>query len=161
MKKSTFKVVFNRLKKLNKDKKALVQIESYLNGKRKYMSTGIRIEPKYWNDKIKRVKNNHPDYIKLNRLINQQLKNIEDFEFKQIEKNGNFELQELNTLNKKSQFDSGDFIAFCKESLSKNAAIQPGTVSRHLVALRRLEKYKNRISFSELNYAFIKEYDNY
>lgn len=43
MKKTTYKVVFNRLKKLNKDGKGLVQIECYLNGKRKYLSTGIKI----------------------------------------------------------------------------------------------------------------------
>ncbi len=161
MKKSTFKVVFNRLKKLNKDKKALIQIESYLNGKRKYLSTGIRIEPKYWNEKTKRVKNNHPDYIKLNRLINQQLKNIEDFEFKQIEKNGKFELQELNNLNKKNQFDTGDFITFCKDTLSKNTTAKPNTISQHSSVIRKLESYKKRISFNEMNYNFIKEYDDY
>lgn len=161
MKKSTFKIVFNRLKKLNKDKKALVQIESYLNGKRKYMSTGIRIEPKYWNEKIKRVKNNHPDYIKLNRLINQQLKNIEDFEFQQLEKNGNFKLEELGSLNRKSQFDTSNFITFCKDSLSKNTIAKPGTIRQHTTVINNLEKYKKKITFNEINYAFIKEYDDF
>jgi len=161
MKKASFKIVFNRLKKLNKDKKALIQIESYLNGKRKYMSTGIRIEPKYWNDKIKRVKNNHPDYIKLNRLINRQLKNIEDFEFNQLEKNGNFELEELRSLNRNSNFNKDDFIVFYKEMLQKNTWAKPNTLIQHTSVLRKLEKYKSKISFSELIYDFIKEYDDY
>lgn len=139
----------------------MVQIESYLNGKRKYISTGIKIEPKYWNDKIKRIKNNHPDYIKLNRLINQQLKNIEDFEFKQIEKNGNFKLDELASLNRKSQFDTSNFITFCKESLSKNTSAKPNTILQHRAVISKLEKYKKKISFHEINYDFIKEYDNY
>ncbi len=150
MKKSTFKIVFNRLKKLNKDKKALVQIESYLNGKRKYMSTGIRLEPKYWNEKIKRVKNNHPDYIKLNRLINQQLKNIEDFEFKQIEKNSNFSLEELSNLNKQSKFDTSNFIIFCKESLSKNTIAKQGTILQHTSVINKLKQYKKKIGFNEI-----------
>jgi integrase len=161
MKKTTFKVVFNRLKKLNKDKKALIQIESYLNGKRKYMSTGIRIEPKYWNDKIKRVKNSHSDYIKLNRLIDQQLRNLEDFEFRQIEKNGEFKLRELGNLNNKNKFSSGNFITFCRETLNGNTLLKKNSRIQHNAVINNLERYKKNIDFNELNFNFITEYDNY
>ena len=60
MSKISYKVIFNRKKKLNKDGKALIQIECYLNGKRKYLSSGIKIEPIYWNNKNSIVKKTIP-----------------------------------------------------------------------------------------------------
>jgi len=46
-----YRFVFNRKNKLNKNGQALIQLETYLNGKRKYFSTGIYITPDQWDKK--------------------------------------------------------------------------------------------------------------
>ena len=161
MKKTTYKIVFNRLNKLNKDRKGLVQIECYLNGKRKYLSTGIKTEPKYWNSKISRIKTNHSEYIELNRLIDKQLRNVEDFEFSQIEKNGTFFLDDLMKLNKNNIYIKNDFFAFCWESLANNTSVSKATINHHKVMLRKLEKYKKNVSFNDINFSFVKGFDDF
>ena len=80
-----------------------MQIECYLEGKRKYLSTGIKVKPLFWDNRINRVKKNHDNFILLNQLISQQLKNIEDFEMKYLEKEGFFSLDLFNKLNAKNQ----------------------------------------------------------
>ncbi len=161
MKKTTYKVIFNRIKKLNKDGKGLVQIECYLEGKRKYLSTGIKVKPQYWDKRINRVKKNHENFILLNRLISQQLKNIEDFEMKYLEKEGFFSLDLFNKLNAQNQYNQTNFISFCRENLQKNASLKKVTRIQHNTVINRLEQFRKNISFRDIDYNFVKEFDSF
>lgn len=161
MKKTTYKVIFNRIKKLNKDGKGLVQIECYLEGKRKYLSTGIKVKPVYWDKRINRVKKNHENFILLNRLISQQLKNIEDFEMKYLEKEGFFSLDLFNKLNAEDQYDQTNFINFCRENLQKNASLKKVTRIQHNTVINRLEQFRKNITFRDIDYNFVKEFDSF
>lgn len=160
MSKISYKVVYNRKKKLNKDGQALVQIECYLNGKRKYLSTGIKIEPVYWNNKQRIIKKNHPASSELNRMISKQIRELEDSEYREFEKKGDTSL--TNIINNRSNIpNSDDFIKFCFESLETNTSLRNSTRKQQKTILGRLRDYKNSISFSEINYSFIEAYDNY
>ncbi len=44
-----FRFIYNRKGQLNKDGKALVQLEIYQDRKRKFFSTGIYLTPKQWD----------------------------------------------------------------------------------------------------------------
>ena len=84
MNKTRYTPVFNRKKKLNKLGKALIQIECYLNGKNKYFSTQIYVEPVYWNNKTRMIKTDYPNAIKLNKQIAETIRNLENFELDKI-----------------------------------------------------------------------------
>lgn len=51
MEKIIYNLVFNRKKSLNKKGMALVQIEAYLNRKKKYFSTKVYLKPEQWDAK--------------------------------------------------------------------------------------------------------------
>ena len=161
MKKITYKVVFNRKNKLNTEGKGLIQIECYLDRKRKYISTGIKIEPLYWNRKLNLIKSNHPESIKLNKLVNQQIRAIEDFEFVQLDKNGAFSLEEINGLRHKSHSENNSFIEFFRNNIKSNTAISKSTKSHHRVVLKKLEEFESGIIFSDINYELIKRFDDF
>lgn len=55
MNKIYFRLVYNRKKKLNKSGKALIQVEAYRNRKKVYISTGIYVNPKQWDNHHSRI----------------------------------------------------------------------------------------------------------
>ena len=51
MDKIIYSLVYNRKKSLNKKGMALVQVEAYLNRKKKYFSTKVYLSPDQWDFK--------------------------------------------------------------------------------------------------------------
>ena len=51
MEKISYNLVFNRKKSLNKKGMALVQVEAYLNKKKKYFTTNIYLRPEQWDNR--------------------------------------------------------------------------------------------------------------
>lgn len=76
MNKIIYSLVYNRKKSLNKRGVALVQVEAYLNRKKKYFSTKVYLRPDQWDAKKLLVKN-HPNADALNRLIYEFMAMIE------------------------------------------------------------------------------------
>ena len=60
MNKIIYSLVYNRKKCLNKRGMALVQVEAYLDRKKKYFSTKVYLKPEQWDAK-KLVVKNHPN----------------------------------------------------------------------------------------------------
>ncbi|HRF41865.1 MAG TPA: Arm DNA-binding domain-containing protein, partial [Saprospiraceae bacterium] len=58
-KKISFAFVFNRKNVLDDKGRALVQIKAYQEGKNRYFSTEVYLEPKHWDERNKRVKPAH------------------------------------------------------------------------------------------------------
>ena len=65
MDKIIYSLVYNRKKSLNKKGMALVQVEAYLNRKKKYFSTKVYLSPDQWDFKKRMVKN-HPNADAIN-----------------------------------------------------------------------------------------------
>lgn len=86
MNKTRYTPVFNRKNQLNTQGKALIQIECYLNGRNKYFSTQIYIEPNQWNNKTRSIKQEFPNAIKLNKQIAETMRNFENYEVKTFTK---------------------------------------------------------------------------
>ena len=84
-----FVVVYNFKKK--KDGTTLVQIRAYLEGKRKYFSTGIYLKPSQWNKKSHQVQN-HPQSLQYNAEIRRQLDELEAYVLDWIKKHGSMHL---------------------------------------------------------------------
>ena len=59
MEKTNYNLVFNRKGILNAEGKALIQVEVYLNKKKRYFSTKVYVKPNQWDNKRRRIKN-HP-----------------------------------------------------------------------------------------------------
>ena len=76
MEKTNYNLVFNRKGKLNKEGKGLIQVEAYLNKKKKYFSTKIYVKPNQWDNQKKCIKN-HPQKNTLNQYLTTFVADIE------------------------------------------------------------------------------------
>lgn len=61
--------VFLKESKTNKQGEAPIQFLVYSNGKKREKSLGIRIKPNQWDAEKRRVRKNHPQAVRLNKLI--------------------------------------------------------------------------------------------
>lgn len=158
MEKAMYKVVYNRKNKLNKEGKALIQIEAYLRGKKKYFSTNIYIQPNQWDFKHRQIKN-HPNKISLNKQLRDFITSLENAEMEQRQSEKPFSLEYL-----KEYLDGNNtksFTEFFKSELNNDKKINLTTVHSHKNTLNLLKGFKSDISFKELNYEFLHSFENY
>lgn len=153
MKKITFRLVYNRKKKLNKEEKALIQIEAYFEKQKTYFSSHIYVKPINWDAKRKMVVK-HPHQVELNRLLHEF---ILDLEYKELElwKQGiplsikNFKYHITQQKTGKSAFltESRKWVekSSRKESTKKNLQ----------TTIELLECYFPTLTFQELDYSFL------
>ncbi len=162
MKKAVYRLIYNRRKKLDKKGKAPVLIECYLNRKRKYIKTGVRIEPKNWDSKLNIIKSNFPDYINLNRRLKTQIKMLEDFEHKHLEEKKMFSLDLIDdsVFNKNLGLVSSNFVKFCYKQLEENVSLSYETKRHHKVTIKKIEKYFPDLTFDKIDYLVIKKFDD-
>lgn len=156
MNKTRYTAVYNRKKQLNKQGKALIQIECYLNGKNKYFSTQIYIEPNYWNNKTRTIKTDYPNAIKLNKQILETLRDLENFELDKINNGKPFNLSMLNDFFKGEAVKTfTDFMALEIPLLESSL----GTKNSQLTTLKKLKEFKNVIYFEDLTFEFLHDFN--
>lgn len=156
MNKTKFNTVYNRKNKLNKESKALIQIECYLNGRHKYFSTNIYIEPIYWNNKTKTIKTDYPNAIKLNKQIAETLRDLENFELDKINNGKPFNLSMLDNFFTTVQVKS--FTEFMELEIPILES-STGTKNSQLTTLKRLKEFKKVIYFEDLTFEFLHDFN--
>jgi len=77
---SKYRLVYNRHKHKNKEGTSLIQIEATINGIRKFIETGVRIDSKYWDNRNKLVAPVDETHGKYNIYLNNLLTSIKNFE---------------------------------------------------------------------------------
>lgn len=159
MEKIIYNLVFNRKKNLNKRGMALVQIEAYLNRKKKYFSTKVYLKPDQWDAKRRRVRN-HPNADALNRMIYEYMAEIEKKELGMWQQKKSISLDALKDALVTSQGEEESFLAFFRKEIL-NSRLKESTKQNHLSTLELLRKYKKDISFTELTFEFISSFDQY
>ena len=158
MNKTRYTAVFNRKKQLNKQGKALIQIECYLHGRNKYFSTQIYIEPNYWNSKTRTIKTDYPNAIKLNKQILETLRNLENFELDKINRGKAFNLSMLD------DFFKGEAVKTFTEFMEIEIPLlesSAGTKKSQLTTLSRLKDFKKVIYFEDLTFEFLHDFNLY
>ncbi|MBY0243969.1 MAG: site-specific integrase [Sphingobacteriaceae bacterium] len=155
MNKTRFAVVYNRKKKLNEEDKALIQIECYLNRKRKYFSTNIYIEPKYWNAKNSLIKTDFPNAIKLNKKIAETLRDLENFELDKINNGRAFNLSMLDNMFDVPKIES--FTEFMELEIPTQTSTQ-GTKNNQRTTLKKLREFKKVVYFEDLTFDFLQKF---
>ncbi|WP_455591329.1 Tsr0667 family tyrosine-type DNA invertase [Bacteroides sp.] len=158
MEKIIYNLVFNRKKVFNKKGQALVQVEAYLNRKKKYFSTKIYLSEEQWDYKKRMVKN-HPNADAINRMLYEFIAEIEKKELELWQQGKLISLDSLkNSLN--NQENGSSFITFFKNEVEKSS-LKESTKKNHLSTLDLLIKYKKDVSFADLTFEFISSFDFY
>ncbi|MCL2598164.1 MAG: phage integrase SAM-like domain and Arm DNA-binding domain-containing protein, partial [Paludibacter sp.] len=153
-----FNVVYNRKKRLLSDGTALVQIEAYLNFKKKYFSTGIYLTPEQWDNKHRKVKN-HPNAIKLNRKISDFVAKLQSVELDRRNAGKPFSLDILTEFIK-GRF-TNSFTEFMKNEIEADRTAAPATRKGHIITLKTLQKFKKDIAFEELTFELLTGFERF
>lgn len=159
MNKIIYSLVYNRKKSLNKLGVALVQVEAYLNRKKKYFSTKVYLRPDQWDAKKLLVKN-HPNADALNRLIYEFMAMIEKRELELWQQGKPITLEILKEMlsEQQEQEDKSSFIPFFKhEVMTSN--LKESTKRNHLSTLALLQDFKKNVTFSDLTFEFVSSFE--
>lgn len=158
MDKIIYNLVFNRKGSLNERGMALVQVEAYLNKKRKYFSTRIYLSPNQWDDRKQLIKN-HPNGEALNRMLYEYVASIEKKELSLWQQGRSVTLEALKE-SLMSTTDNASFLAFLKREIN-NSSLKDSTKNNHLSTYQLLSKFKRNISFSDLTFDFVTSFDQH
>ncbi len=158
MDKIIYNLVFNRKKTLNKKGQALVQVEAYLNRKKKYFSTKIYLRPDQWDHKRRTVKN-HPNSEGINRMLYEYIAEIEKKELSLWQQGKQIS---LDSLKESIQTNKGkfSFLQFFQNEVA-TSSLKESTKQNHFSTLNLLSDYKKDIHFSDLTFEFISSFDHY
>ena len=157
MDKVLYNSVFNRKNSLLPNGTALIQIEAYMKGKKKYFSTKIYIAPDQWDSKHRTIKA-HPNQITLNKQIRDFITSLEDAEMKRRQSGKPFTLDYL------SEFVNGNcsnsFTEFCNREL-KNGKFSKNTTTEHQTTINYLEKFKKDVPFDGVTFEFLNDFERF
>ncbi|WP_168207850.1 tyrosine-type recombinase/integrase [Spirosoma sp. KCTC 42546] len=158
---ATYRTVFNRKNKLDKNNLGLVQIEALHLGQRRYFSTGVKIKPEQWNESKKEVKGSSQS----NQRIRAKRQELEDFELTFAKLHGRpFRLADFDLLAEQITNDGQPvqtFTAYFKEQLELDmSGVEIETHQRKLRVYNRLLQYHGKsVGFADLTYSFIVGFD--
>jgi integrase len=127
----------------------------------KFISLGIYIQKKYWNENDSKLKSSHPNSARLNNLIAKNVKEAEalalDLELK------NLSLSSINFKEAVKGKSSSSFLDYADtliNRLEKSGKI--ATYKRYKVIVNKLRSYKaNSMAFEDFTVTFLKDYESY
>lgn len=157
MDKVLYNTVFNRKNKLLKNGTALIQIEAYMRGKKKYFSTNIYITPDQWDKKHRNIKN-HPNQISLNKQIKDFANSLENAEMQRRQSGKPFRLEYLTDYLKGNCTNS--FLEFCRRE-SENEKLRNSSKIQHRATFAHLENFRNTIHFEDINFEFLTDFEKH
>jgi Site-specific recombinase XerD len=157
MDKVLYNVVFNRKNRLLANGTALIQIEAYLKGKKKYFSTNIYITPDQWDRKHRTIKN-HPNQISLNKQIKEFANSLENAEMQRRQSGKPFTLDYLADYIKGNC--SNLFLDFCRRELA-NSTLRHKSVEQHWATFNHLERFRKDIQFEHITFEFLTDFEKY
>lgn len=157
----TVSLVFNRRNQLSSTQTAPIEVYIYQSAPRlrKYLSTGISVEPAYWNSEKQVVSGKHPNAPHLNKILRDLINTINDLGYSLQASGQHLTEDKINKLltGKKVQNDS--FLDFIKDEI--DPALKRGTRKEHIYTYNLLKEYKDEILFADLTYTFVQEFDRY
>lgn len=158
MDKVIYNLVFNKKKKLNTTGRALVQVEAYLNKKKKYFSTKVYLTPEQWDTKRQLVKR-HPNADALNHMLCEYVASIERKELDLWLKGKSVTLEVLKRALETKEED-GSFLSFYNKEVMESS-LKESSKKNHLSTLMLLKKFKKEVLFSELTFELITSFEQY
>lgn len=164
VKKIHYTLVFNRLNRLDRNGQGLIQIRAYQSGRNRYFSTGAKVEPRFWDEKNKKVRSSHPYQFVLNKQIRDLLEQIEAFEIKMINRYGFFPLDRLHEYTDPKK-DIKTFTDFFEEKIedfkAEYSKIKADSLKNQITTFNKLKSFRKIVYFEDLNFQFIEAFDQF
>jgi integrase len=159
MQKLNISAVFNRQNKLKKNGTAQVEVCACLDRKRKYFGTGICIKPEMWDNKKKRIKTGAANAIQLNKQLNDFSQQIENYYIERLHTGKTFTLEWLCECMQGKEIRT--FTDFVRSEIESDKTNAPATIVNKRTTFKALTEFKKVIQFDEVNFDFLKKFENY
>lgn len=155
--KITYRIVFKKSGKLNKENKGLVELEARQGTKRKYFSTKIYVEEgQFKNGFII----NHPLEKEYNYYLYTLRTEYEKIELDYLKQDVYINLDMLKNAIKEHSAPSAKFIEFGEEIVN-NSSRKEHTKESYKTFFRNIQLFKKDVLLSEIDYNFIVRYNNW
>lgn len=159
MNKIYFRLVYNRKKKLNKSGKALIQVEAYRNRKKVYISTGIYVNPKQWDNHHSRIIQ-HPHSEELNRMLEEFILQLQWEELKSWKRGVYINLSAFKTFNHQNDTEKMTFLLFGRNWVEHS--LRKDTTKKNLLTtLDLLNHFRPSIEFEDITYTFLLDFEDF
>ena len=159
MDKISYRLVFNRKKKLNGQGKALIQVELYLNGSKIYISTQIYVFPHQWDNKRKRIVS-HPQMDELNRMLDETLLGLQWRELELWKTGIPVSLSLFRKEGKEEAPASSPFPASGRKWVESSMK-KESTKRNLLTTLDVIEEFAPSVPLGEITYGFLLDFERF
>lgn len=144
----TLTFVYDRRGRASRTKPASVELSVYADGKRKYISTGVKLLPKEWSKG--EVNSCRPDYAELNELLFTFKRKVTEIVTRMI-KDGSLDLNALPSILEQEIALSDTFINYAKSIAERRyRTIAEGTRKHYKVFFDFLESWGVITYFSDI-----------
>lgn len=153
----TTRFVFDRKKNATRTKDALIQIEVLLNGKKKYISTGVRVYVHEWDEKKHIVRRN--DAARLNKEIETRKYAIDSYIDSCKAGKAEFSFEMLGTGSTNGNLSNRTtFIDWVADRIERRRDIRETTKKTHRKLPTSLLEYGKMTTFSDVTKANVRDY---
>lgn len=157
MEKIKYRLVFNRKNTLNKEGKALVQVEASLNKRKIYMSTNVYLKPEWW-DSSKKLIVGHPQAEGLNLMLWQFIIDLQNVEIEMWKRGVTPTLALIKNCGK--EVPDVTFKSFAKKIINESDRSEK-TKENLNSTLRAVCRFRSGIDFKDITYSFLREFEQY
>ena len=157
MEKIRYRLVFNRKKTLNKEGKALVQLEATLNKRKIYITTNVYLKPEWW-DKDKKQVVNHPQAEGLNLMLWQFILDLQNVEIELWKRGTPPTLAMIKSCGK--EVPDVTFKAFAQKMIDESDR-SVKTKENLKSTVRAVCRYRQGLDFKDLTYGFLKAFEQH
>ena len=155
----TFSLIHNRKGKLREDGTAVVQVRAYHNKKHKYFSTGVNVEPKFWDEKRNQVSQRHPNNVSLNLHLQNFMSEFEGYQRGFLAQDKTFDLRTLQ------ECVSGVKTTLLYDFISRETENDVKLKEKSKVALRntlvKLKAFRPAVVLVDVDFQFLEDFDNH
>lgn len=160
MSKLSISLVFNRRGRKDKNGKAPVEVYCYVDGQKRYLQTGVMIEPKFWDKTKNRVKKDHPNHEKQNLVLERFVRQLEDYQLDVSLEKGLFTYNDLKSYNPGGS--KHDFMSFLLDEIKSDNTVVQGTRGYRLLMVKKLKAaVGDRVPFARVNYELLQIFDQW
>lgn len=156
MKYPTTRFVFDRKKVATKKLKALVQVEIQLNGRKKYVTTGVKVTKDCWSNRDLIVRCDDADM--LNIRIRGIKSSIDSYIASVVDKGSEWDWEAFNRSLESLSNKSESFIDYIDRRIVERTDIKESSRKGQRKIVESLREYGRIISFDELTRSNISDY---
>lgn len=150
------RVLFDRRHKSSDTTPGNIEIEVALDGRRKWISTGVRVLPVQWSGEVV----NHPDAFSLNKRIEALQRTVNLHVDKLIISDQPFSFDGLSEALERGKH-SGSFLDFVESRINERKDIREVTRTSHRSLIFALDRFKKIRTFEDITLDAIKGFDRW